>query len=99
MKVSIETLNNGHFEKAGIWKKLFVPNQKQKQEAIKLTKIKKAVINPKGVVFILSSLNNEDVLIALKDDVVQKRFDDAAIEKFKKQMNHPSFKELAITLY
>ena len=31
MKVSIETLNNGHFEKAGIWKELFVPNEQQKQ--------------------------------------------------------------------
>ena len=99
MTVSIETLNNGHFEKAGIWKELFVPNEQQKQEAIKLTKIEKAVINPKGVVFILSSLNNEDVLIALKDDSVQKRFDDKAIQKFKKQMNHPSFEELTIELY
>lgn len=98
MKISIETLSNGHFEKIGLWKELFVPSPEKKDEAIKMVSSIEGYTNPKGITFVLASINNEDVLIAMKDGKLARRFEGEAINKFKAQLSHPSFTKTNIEL-
>lgn len=99
MKISIETLNNGIFEKMGLWKELYVPTENEKNEAISKVEEVKGYTNPKGVTFVLAKIESEELLLAVKDGRVERRFKDDAITKFKTQLNHPSFTIEKIELF
>lgn len=98
MKISIEKLSNGHFEKIGLWKELSVPSDEKKDEAIKMVSNIEGYTNPKGITFVLASIKDEAVLIAIKDGVTVRRFKDESINKFKNQLSNPLFTKTNIEL-
>lgn len=75
----------------GLWKEMIVPSYEKKDEAIKMVSSVQGYTNPKGITFVLASVDKEEILIAIKDGEIARRFEGEAIDKFKVQSSHPLF--------